>query len=84
MLNEIEEKGEEVLASIPSDYTELQQEVTDLKGDLNDVEDAIDAIEPGLSDAAKTALLNCFQHVAWIDEHGQTYYDALEDALYAD
>ena len=35
VLNEIEEKGEEVLASIPSDYTELQQEVTDLKGDLN-------------------------------------------------
>lgn len=34
VLNEIEEKGEEVLASIPSDYTGLQQEVTDLKGDL--------------------------------------------------
>lgn len=36
----------------------------------------------GLSDEAKTALLNCFAHVAWTDEHGQDYYDALESALY--
>ena len=31
--------------------------------------------------AIKTALLNCFQHVAWTDEHGQDYYDALEVAF---
>lgn len=37
----------------------------------------------GLSDEAKTALLDCFAHVAWVDEHGQDYYDALEDALYS-
>ena len=36
----------------------------------------------GLSNAAKTALLNCFEHVAWVDDDGQTYYDALYDALY--
>lgn len=36
----------------------------------------------GLSDEAKDALLNCFAHVAWVDEHGQDYYDALEAALY--
>lgn len=36
----------------------------------------------GLSDEAKQALLACFAKVAWIDEHGKTYYDALEDALY--
>ena len=35
----------------------------------------------GLSQEAKTALLNCFTHVAWADEHGQTYYDALAEAL---
>lgn len=35
-----------------------------------------------LSEAIKQALLNCFAHVAWIDDQGQTYYDALEDALY--
>ena len=33
---------------------------------------------------AKTALLACFEHVAWADEHGQDYYDALESALYPD
>lgn len=36
----------------------------------------------GLPEDAKVALLACFEHVAWIDEHGQDYYDALYDALY--
>ena len=35
----------------------------------------------GLSEDAKTALLACFEHVAWTDGHGQNYYDALEAAL---
>lgn len=35
----------------------------------------------GLTDDVKQALLDCFEHVAWIDEHGQDYYDALETAL---
>lgn len=38
-------------------------------------------VEGGLSDDAKQRLLACFAHVAWTDEHGQDYYDALEDAL---
>lgn len=54
---------------------DLQGKVTDLKSDLSE-------LEPGLSDEAKTALLACFAHVAWVDEHGQTYYDTLESALY--
>ena len=36
----------------------------------------------GLTNDIKEALLNCFQKVAWIDDQGQTYYDALEEALY--
>ena len=36
----------------------------------------------GLSGNAKAALLNCFAHVAWVDGHGQDYYDALYEALY--
>lgn len=36
----------------------------------------------GLSPDAKAALLDCFAHVAWTDEHGQDYYDELEAALY--
>ena len=38
--------------------------------------------ELSITDAVKVALLNCFAHTAWIDGNGQTYYDALEDALY--
>lgn len=35
-----------------------------------------------ISDEIKQALLQCFAHVAWVDDQGQTYYDALYDALY--
>ena len=35
-----------------------------------------------INDEIKQALLNCFAHCAWTDEHGQDYYDALETALY--
>lgn len=36
----------------------------------------------GLTSAVKSALLQIAQKVAYIDEHGQTYYDDLYDALY--
>lgn len=36
----------------------------------------------GLTDEAKLALLACFSKVAWVDENGQDYYNALENALY--
>lgn len=36
----------------------------------------------GLSNTAKQALLACFEKVAWVDDQGQTYYDALYNALY--
>lgn len=36
----------------------------------------------GFSEEAKYALLNLLAHVAYTDEHGQDYYDALEAALY--
>lgn len=42
----------------------------------------ISAAVSGITDDIKDALLDCFAHVAWIDDQGQTYYDALEDALY--
>lgn len=53
---------------------EVASEVADLKS-------AMDDIEP-ISEDIKTSLLNCLQHVAWIDEYGQDYYDALYNALY--
>lgn len=36
----------------------------------------------GLSDEAKQAILDAFEHVAWIDDQGQTYIDAIRDAFY--
>lgn len=36
----------------------------------------------GLTEDVKQAFLNVFSHVAWTDEHGQDYYDALEAAFY--
>lgn len=48
---------------------------------LNDIQDAIIQIVP---DEVKQALLQIASKVAYIDEHGQDYYDALESALYPD
>ena len=36
----------------------------------------------GLSDEAKQALMDCFENVAWANDDGQDYYDALYDALF--
>lgn len=38
----------------------------------------------GITSDIKIALLNCFQNVAWVNQQGQNYYDALQDALYAE
>ena len=35
----------------------------------------------GITQQIKTALLNCFKNVAWVEDSGETYYAALEDAL---
>lgn len=61
----------------------VYDEIDSLKSDLEQMQGEIDSFE-GISDDAKTALLACFQHVAWIDEHGQDYYDALYEALYGE
>lgn len=37
----------------------------------------------GLSQSAKDALINCFNHVAWIDENGASYVQTLQNALNA-
>lgn len=45
------------------------------------VRGAMGNIFNGFSPEFKETLLNCFSHVAWVDENGQEYYDALENAL---
>lgn len=54
---------------------------------LNDMDNQIEFLSnqgSSFSDDFKEALLNCFENVAWINENGQTYYDALYDSLYPD
>lgn len=41
-------------------------------------------IDGGLSEDAKQALLNSFAHNAWADQNGDSYNNALREALYAD
>lgn len=40
-------------------------------------------VSTGITEEVKQALLQIARKVAYIDEHGQTYYDALYNALYA-
>lgn len=57
--------------------------VEQLGYDIYDLIEAADTIRgSGLTEDIKQALLTCFEHVAWTDEHGQDYVDALEAALY--
>ena len=62
------------------------QDISTLKEDLSDMDDRVTALEQGsgssLTEVIKQALLQIAEKVAYIDEHGQDYYDALEDALY--
>ena len=80
------DRAEAAAQSLEIDDTLTQEgQAADAKavGDaITGLEDDIAQIDPGLSDEAKVALLTCFQHVAWTDENGQDYYDALYDALY--
>lgn len=82
IVEQVHEAADEILESVP----QIQQntsDIADLKADFEQLEEEIQNIDP-LSEDAKAALLNCFRHVGWIDEHGQTYYDTLYDALYPD
>lgn len=67
--NAVQAKGNEVIASIPSDYTELTEEVEDLKSSIDG---------KLLSTGVKSAILNCFRCVAWVDdEKGNEAYNNL-------
>ena len=70
---------------IGADGTEYESAGSAVRSQIEDLQDQINALpsgESGLSENVKAALLNCFENVAWINSNGQTYYDALEDALY--
>lgn len=70
--------GEEIDAGIGKANTALQA-VKTINNQTITGEGNID-IE-GISGSVKTALLNLLQHVAYTDANGQTYYNALSNAL---
>ena len=59
-----------------ADAKKTGDEIADLKSAISQ--------SSGLTEDIKIALLACFENVAWIDDDGQEYYDALEAALYPD
>lgn len=84
------EKSPHPTNTVDGDSEDIINQITvALNNALSDIEDAKEeAIEEisqsggGITEAVKVALLNCFAHTAWIDANGQTYYDALYNALY--
>lgn len=75
----------EKVANLEKDKIDKQQGATNagkvLAVGSDGVVVPIDPSSFGLSNDIKVALLNCFRHVVWVDEHGQDYYDALKVAL---
>ena len=55
--------------------------INEVNEDVSDVKEELENIS-GISDDVKVALLQIASKVAYIDEDGQDYYDALESALY--
>lgn len=68
-------------ASIQIDQTLTDNTKAAPAGMVGQIKEDLSSLS-GLSEDVKQALLACFAKVAWVDEHGQDYYDALEDALY--
>ena len=85
----------EVLTSYASRIKNLDNQISEVNESLGDLVDlstvdktsvvaAInEVVSDGLSYEARVALLNCFRNVVWINDLGQTYYDALEFNLLA-
>lgn len=70
-----------------ADAKKTGDEISQIKADLDDLDDRVDALESGgdgLTDAVKTALMNLVNHIVWDDDDptGQTYITALYNALY--
>ena len=92
VIREIEESVQEQVADYISDHPGLfivddtltqSGEAADAKktGDeISDLKSAVEALETGggLTADVKSALLGCFENVAWIGDDGQDYYDALD------
>jgi len=81
-VEQAKEDVQELIESIPEDYSQLSDDVSSLKEDIQDIQEEIEGGGSGLTADLKAALDQLAQKVAYIDEDGQDYYDALHAALY--
>lgn len=75
------------VAGAAADAKKTGDEIGELNERLEDLDERVEALEAGgagsgLTEDIKAALLQLASKVAYIDEHGQDYYDDLEAALY--
>lgn len=71
-------------------FMAIVDQINRITGKLNgngSIEDALRVLElngssEGLTATQKNAILNCFEHVAWTDTSGQSYYNELHAALF--
>ena len=78
-LSALEDLVDEETNAIKADLGDLSDLETESKTDL--VAAINEAAQSGLSDAAKSALLACFDNVAWEGTDGSSYVDALRNAF---
>lgn len=77
--------GDYIIVDSESEGTrkfDLGTELADIKEDLSDLQAEIEGGGSGLTNDLKAALDQLAQKVAYIDDDGQDYYDALHNALY--
>ena len=55
----------------------INESLSNVQADLEDLEDAVSGISGGLTTEIKNALLDLLDHVAYEGTDGQSYYDAL-------
>lgn len=83
------ENGEAVRLATEKDVSQLQEQIGDFEEAEVDGANIIEMINNagnsggGISQLVKDALINCFNHVAWIDGNGSSYVQTLQTALNA-
>lgn len=61
--------------------TEYNLKDAQARADIESLNGSLENLETGLTDSQKSALLACFRNVAWINDGGANYYNALRSAL---
>lgn len=70
------------LAELQAAAAEALDAASEAREVMDEAESVIESMPAIFPQEAKMALLTCLTKVAWTDEHGQDYYDALYAALF--